>query len=123
MGLSSARDNEPAWALPQCFTTTLHMLEQRPKFALKSMSRNSLIPRWPHRKIYQTQSPTHMCSCDFIKGQKAGVLPRIGTLDIVAIVAQGTNWAVAVTHVFFENGRRRNLDTSSLRPVHMHLKL
>jgi hypothetical protein len=57
-------------------------------------------------KIYQTQSPMHMQSCDFIKGQKADVIPRIGPLVTVAILAQGTNWAVAVMQAFFENGRR-----------------
>ena len=56
---------------------------------------------------YQTLSTTHMRSCDFIKGEKADVLPRIGTMVIVAILAQGTNWADAVRQAFFENGRRQ----------------
>jgi hypothetical protein len=40
------------------------------------------------------------------RAKKADVLPRIGPSVTVAILAQGTNWAVVVTQAFFENGRR-----------------
>jgi hypothetical protein len=39
--------------------------------------------------------------------KQAGLLPCLGSPVTVAILAQGTSWAVAVTQVFFENGRRQ----------------
>ena len=52
------------------------------------------------------------CLCpqrDFIKGQQARVLPCLGPLVTVAILAQGTNWDVAFTQAFFENGQRQSV--------------
>ena len=51
-------------------------------------------------------SPRAHVKLRFIKAQQARVLPCRGPLVTVAILAQGTNWAVAVTQAFFENGQR-----------------
>jgi len=53
--------------------------------------------------------PVRMYSCDFIKGHQARVLPCLGLLVTVAMLAQGKKWAVAVTQAFFENGQRQSV--------------
>jgi hypothetical protein len=50
---------------------------------------------------------TCMYSCGVSQCQKPGVLPCLDPPRTVAILAQGTHWAAAVTQAFFANGRRQ----------------
>ena len=48
------------------------------------------------------------CKAAFFEVQQARVLPCLSTLVTIAILAQGTNWVVAATQAFFENGQRQS---------------
>ena len=61
--------------------------------------------------------PVLMQSCDLIKGQTAGALPCLDPSVTVAILAHGTNWAVAVMQAFFENGQQRFVILRDWRPT------
>jgi hypothetical protein len=61
--------------------------------------------------------PVLMQSCDLIKGHTAGAIPCLDLSVTVAILGQGTNWAVAVTQAFFENGQQRFVILRDWRPT------
>jgi len=61
--------------------------------------------------------PMLMQSCDLIKGQTAGALPCLDPSVTVAFLAQGANWAVAVTQACFENGQQRFVILRDWRPT------
>ena len=61
--------------------------------------------------------PVLMQSCDLITGQTADALPCPDPSVTVAILPQGTNWAVAVTQAFFENGQQRFVILRDWRPT------
>ena len=61
--------------------------------------------------------PVLMQSCYLIKGQTAGALPCLDPSVTVAILAHGTNWAVAVLQAFFENGLQRFVILRDWRPT------
>ena len=49
------------------------------------------------------------CKAAFLEVPRERVVSCLGTLVTVAILAQGTNWALAITQAFFKNGQRQSV--------------